>query len=123
MSFLFFLGFFFAECRKCVRIKTGEVTCCGQGGSWQGKCGPPGSAKFEHTWGDGLRACVKQASKIEKIKKTEVIIQGNGDELSLVPQKVVVSIPTSMATGITYPSVFMEVFVYCFVLVLDQITT
>ena len=44
-------------CPKCGLSSKGDLTCCGKGGSWQGKCGPPGNGKFEYTWGDGEKAC------------------------------------------------------------------
>ena len=47
----------FLECPKCGSTNTGVPTCCGKGGSWQGKCGRNGDTRFEHTWGEGERAC------------------------------------------------------------------
>ena len=47
----------FSECPRCVESRDG-LTCCGKGGSWRGKCGPVGDMRFEHTWLDGLAACV-----------------------------------------------------------------
>ena len=45
------------ECTTCVAGKTGELTCCGNGGSWAGNCGLAGDAKFDHTWDEGVKAC------------------------------------------------------------------
>lgn len=47
-------------CYKCGIGKSGERSCCAQGGAWLGKCGSDGDSKFEHTWAEGFRAC-KQA--------------------------------------------------------------
>ena len=47
----------YSGCVKCGLSSKGQRSCCGKGGSWEGKCGPPGSAKFEHTWDDGIEAC------------------------------------------------------------------
>ena len=44
-------------CPRCGVASSGQVSCCGRGGAWQGACGPRGSAEFEHTWGDGVKAC------------------------------------------------------------------
>ena len=46
-----------AGCANCGLSKQGDITCCGNGGSWVGKCGRVGDAEFEHTWIEGLRAC------------------------------------------------------------------
>ena len=46
-----------AACDKCVPRQNGRSTCCGKGGSWEGKCGRAGDAKFEHTWVEGSKAC------------------------------------------------------------------
>ena len=35
----------------------GALTCCGKGGSWFQKCGRNNDPKFEHTWGEGTKAC------------------------------------------------------------------
>ena len=47
----------FSECPKCGFSKKGEVTCCGKGASWEGKCGHVVDVKFEHTWAQGLNVC------------------------------------------------------------------
>ena len=44
------------ECPKCVNSDEG-LSCCGSGGSWEGKCGPDVD-KFEHSWSEGLRSCI-----------------------------------------------------------------
>ena len=45
-------------CPKCVTSKhTGRTSCCGTGGAWYLNCGDPGDSNFDHTWGDGMRAC------------------------------------------------------------------
>ena len=59
-----------AECPKCARIKTGEVTCCGQGGSWQGKCGRIGDKRFQHTWVEGEKACSTALSPADDVSKS-----------------------------------------------------
>ena len=62
----------FPDCAKCVPSKQGP-TCCGKGGSWQGKCGRPGDNRFEHTWGDGLKACATKTAAVRKIKMSKVV--------------------------------------------------
>ena len=59
----------FLGCAKCGLSSKGQLSCCGKGGSWQGKCGPPGNAKFEHTWNDGFEACatVSQSTTPETV--------------------------------------------------------
>ena len=49
-------------CPACGRMKNGDNNCCGKGGSWHGKCGGPGDTKFEHTWGEGKKACSEMAT-------------------------------------------------------------
>ena len=51
-------------CGRCGYDSKGQLTCCGKGGSWRGKCGPPGNAKFEHTWNDGFEACAATVKKV-----------------------------------------------------------
>ena len=42
-------------CDKCGIVETsGKRSCCGQGGTWFGKCG---DANSEHTWYEGIKAC------------------------------------------------------------------
>ena len=48
-----------STCPVCGRTGKGLVTCCGFGGSWQGKCGKPGDTNFEHSWNEGVQACSK----------------------------------------------------------------
>ena len=43
------------KCRVCGKDKKGKLNCCGQGGSWKGKCGDPGDKKY--TWLEGFEAC------------------------------------------------------------------
>ena len=44
-------------CSQCGLLKkTGKLSCCVKGGSWQKKCGNDGS-KSEHTWAEGFEAC------------------------------------------------------------------
>ena len=45
-------------CPTCGTIdKSGEMSCCGRGGSWFRHCGSSGSRKRHHTWYDGIQAC------------------------------------------------------------------
>ena len=42
-------------CPKCGTMgKLGRRSCCGRDGSWFKNCG---SAKFDHTWYEGIQAC------------------------------------------------------------------
>ena len=54
--------FCFSACPKCARDINGTRTCCGKGGSWEGKCGMPGDLQFNYTWGEGVKACVTSAT-------------------------------------------------------------
>merc|ERR1712224_153001 len=56
------------ECPKCGHDNRGGRTCCGQGGSWQGKCGRPGSATSTHTWAEGMKACAKRTAGGNKMR-------------------------------------------------------
>ena len=51
-----------AGCWKCGLDSNGNPSCCGRGGTWEGKCGRPGVGGSEHTWGEGLRSCATQTS-------------------------------------------------------------
>ena len=45
-------------CPKCgIIVKSGKISCCGDSGSWFGKCGSAGNAKLDHTWYEGIQAC------------------------------------------------------------------
>ena len=45
-------------CPECGTFKTsGQLSCCGPGGTWFKKCGNAGDSKFDHTWSDGIEAC------------------------------------------------------------------
>ena len=52
----------FSGCAQCGKIK-GSPSCCGKGGSWFQKCGRNNDPKFEHTWGEGVKACPITPSK------------------------------------------------------------
>ena len=47
-----------SACPKCgVIAKSGEISCCGRGGSWFRNCGSAGNAKLHHTWYEGIQVC------------------------------------------------------------------
>ena len=49
-------------CPTCGTIdRSGKASCCGRGGSWFGNCGSVGSAKFHHTWYEGIRVCTARS--------------------------------------------------------------
>ena len=50
------------QCAICVSSKDG-FTCCGEGGSWHGNCGHPGSDSVEHTFNEGFEACGSRTPK------------------------------------------------------------
>ena len=57
-------------CPNCgVHAQSGEPNCCARGGSWFGKCGDP-SAKFEHTWTDGMASCKGKALALSPCRPT-----------------------------------------------------
>ena len=45
-----------SECPLCVRAKKG-LTCCGEGGTWEGTCGNQLTGDFAHSWKEGYVAC------------------------------------------------------------------
>ena len=45
-------------CSKCVINKAGTRSCCGRGGAWFKNCGDAGDTNFDHTWAEGIHACV-----------------------------------------------------------------
>ena len=54
-------------CPNCGTVaKTGALSCCAPGGSWNKKCGNPGDANFEYTWSQGIQACKYLASRAQK---------------------------------------------------------
>ena len=51
-------------CTRCGTEKlSGELSCCASGGSWYNKCGDTGDANFDHTWSEGIEACVTNPEK------------------------------------------------------------
>ena len=46
-----------SECKKCGTDGSGQKSCCGVGGDWEGKCGQADDASKENTWGEGLDIC------------------------------------------------------------------
>ena len=71
-----------AECPNCVAGQSG-LTCCGKGGSWDGKCGPPGDDNFDYTWGEGLKACVTKALE-KRLEAEDVIVHTRQDDPIIV---------------------------------------
>ena len=91
-----------SECTACVSTRAGP-SCCGTGGSWQGNCGSKGDARFDHTWGDGLKACAGIAVA-EKAENTVGGVQENGKfNVALRTYQEIVSMGSvvDMATGVT----------------------
>merc|ERR1712025_392400 len=54
-------------CQKCGKLITGKYSCCGKGGSWQGKCVSEWeitqsvSKQGIHTWAEAIDACKHKA--------------------------------------------------------------
>ena len=47
-----------SACPRCGTIaKSGQMSCCGRGGSWFKSCGGAGNTKLQHTWYEGIQAC------------------------------------------------------------------
>lgn len=59
-------------CRKCGLDRNSQFSCCGEGGSWAGKCGFPGDINFKHTWGDGLVVCSRKGFRDKHKPKEDV---------------------------------------------------
>ena len=67
-----------AICTQCgITKKSGEMSCCGRGGSWFGNCGSTGDIDFDHTWHEGLQACKAQT-------QSKVVV---GQQLNEAPQQ------------------------------------
>ena len=50
-----------SECTKCGTFKeSGKRSCCARGGTWYLNCGDPGDSDFDHTWGEGIAACISK---------------------------------------------------------------
>ena len=61
-------------CLRCGTIgKSGEMSCCGRGGSWFKSCGGSVHTKLQHTWYEGIQAC-----KARSQSKTIIGHQLNG---------------------------------------------
>ena len=46
-------------CPKCgTNARSGKLSCCAPDGAWFQKCGDSGDPNFEHTWIDGIEACI-----------------------------------------------------------------
>ena len=61
-------------CPKCgIIAKSGKISCCGHRGSWFGKCGSARNDKFDHTWYEGIEACVSR----EAVTR-DIVIRNNG---------------------------------------------
>ena len=54
-------------CPQCGTVKkTGQLSCCVNGGSWSNTCGEEGNTAFAHTWSEGIKAC-KGESLIRRV--------------------------------------------------------
>ena len=73
-----------SECAKCGTItKSGKSSCCGRGGSWFGKCGGVGNARFGHTWVEGIQVCKSRSqSKIHIAQRNSIAHQKLNDSAS-----------------------------------------
>ena len=48
-------------CSKCGTVKkTGKLSCCARHGAWYENCGEPGDTDFDHTWFEGIAACISK---------------------------------------------------------------
>ena len=57
--------FFLERCLICGKNKKRKPTCCGKGGSWEGKCGDPGDK--EYTWSEGFSTCASSGAVMEDV--------------------------------------------------------
>ena len=53
------------------------LTCCGKGGSWFQNCGRPGDPNFEHTWGEGTKACAATNNAPDGVVTTQKAVSGS----------------------------------------------
>ena len=48
-------------CSKCGLVKkSGIRSCCARGGAWFKNCGDAVDAIFDHTWAEGIQACISR---------------------------------------------------------------
>merc|ERR1739848_647852 len=68
-------------CKQCGLLVTGQLSCCGKDGSWQGSCVPQYESKVSvdknklHTWAEGIDACnarvLRSSSKVADVGFSE----------------------------------------------------
>ena len=104
----------FSECRVCIPSPAGH-TCCVKGGSWYGRCGRFGDNKFDHTWSQGLKACVmnRAVNVNKKVKIVNNVQEKEGSPL-ISNQKQVIS--KSVIITVT-PVTMIMILICCFVIV------
>ena len=66
-------------CLKCgITKKSGKLSCCARGGAWFKKCGDVGDTKFEHTWTEGVDACIDFSNPISAVPLQEHVVRPLG---------------------------------------------
>jgi len=68
-------------CKQCGLLVTGQLSCCGKDGSWQGSCVSQYESKVSvdknklHTWAEGIDACnarvLRSSSKVADVGFSE----------------------------------------------------
>ena len=64
-------------CPKCAERKNGKGSCCAEGGTWEGKCGTI-NEYLEHTWAEGVSACLGELAlrSCMKVRLTSMQVDG-----------------------------------------------
>ena len=63
-----------SECSKCGTIKkSGQLSCCAPGGAWFQNCGNGANSNLDHTWFEGIQACVGVEAKVKAMLNTQAM--------------------------------------------------
>ena len=77
-----------SACSKCGTIKkSGQLSCCAPGGTWFQNCGDGANSDLDHTWFEGIQACVGVEAKVKAMlnrqtaafNPTDVVLKQNID--------------------------------------------
>ena len=81
-------------CPECGSTKkSGILSCCARGGAWFKKCGDADDTMFDHTWAEGIQACIDLGNLPSVESSQRVMLQNLGVDVYPVnttkPQNVV----------------------------------
>ena len=61
-----------SACPKCGTLKkSGKRSCCAPGGTWFQNCGDGSNSNVDHTWFEGIQACVDLEAKTQAMLDRE----------------------------------------------------